>query len=380
MKIELLASDSLSAINDMEPEQYTAYWLNRLKNVSDANNSVAGISDTYKKIANLSCAVSVVKILRYPPKNRNKISLSYYQFITELSFDDPLCLYVDGFFEMILSMNNGPLVGFVSNLVDNALELGDFTQDEKEKIQIAFLQNKKPDIEDARLNEFMKHLSVCAKQKQNHTIENAKKLIGTRSVLFMQMMLFCDMIIQVRVNQKPLDRKQLYSLGMFSHRGYLAVASSYNNDLQNVINANRSKQGFVKREVPPISGDELFSTILALYKGKTVLVDFWRTTCGPCLKIIQELKPVKEMLADKEIVYIYLTNEALSPLDAWGNIILGIPGEHYRLNSDQWKSLFKDTEIRSYPTYLLVDKTGKVTRLADFSSSVIKEALLKSTE
>ena len=380
MEIVPEAVDIMPAVAGLSPEEYVAYWMKKLDEVQEVNNNTAGAGDTYKKIANLSCAVSVVNILRYPPKDRKKITLSYYDFIKKMGFDDPLCFYADGFFPMIVSLNNGPLAGFMNNLVEDALGQGDFTAEEKDKIQIAFQKNIKPDVEEKRLNAFVSLLNASSRQKRNYTLENARKLMGTDKGLFMEMMAFCDMLVQVRMNKKPLDPTQFARLNTFAYPGYASAATFYNEALLARIEANRSKTGYVKREVPEHAGNSLFSTIMNQYKGKTVLVDCWGTTCAPCLKIIRELRPVKDSLAGNGIVYVYLTSEKLSPRDAWENAIPDISGEHYRLSQAQWKLLFEDSEIKTYPTYLLVDKTGNVTLMEDHSPHAIRESLLKSVE
>ncbi len=139
-------------------------------------------------------------------------------------------------------------------------------------------------------------------------------------------------------------------------RSYITVQ---NDKTLKQIAANKNAGGYFVNQTPNAEGDKLFDAIMAKYKGKLVYVDFWATWCSPCRSSIQEIKPLKEELQNKNIAFVYITNES-SPEQTYKNMIPTIKGEHYRLTNDEYRYLSAKFNISGIPHYVLVDKNGKV--------------------
>jgi thiol-disulfide isomerase/thioredoxin len=156
---------------------------------------------------------------------------------------------------------------------------------------------------------------------------------------------------------------------------YIAIC---NNQIKAKIEANKLKTGYTVNEIPKTEADKLFESIIQKYRGKVILVDFWATWCSPCMSAMEDIKPLKEELAGKEVSFVYITNHT-SPENAWKNKIPDIKGEHYRVSPDEWNYLSSKFSIGGIPFYVIVDKNGSIqkTHLGYPGNSTIKATLDK---
>ncbi len=132
------------------------------------------------------------------------------------------------------------------------------------------------------------------------------------------------------------------------------------------------------KEVAP---DKVLSTILDRYKGKTALIDIWATWCGPCRVAIDQMKPMKQELEGKDIVYIYLTSST-SEFEDWERVISDIHGEHYYLTEEQLNHILQQYGEQAYPTYAIYNPKGERTYLTTGFPGVeaMKKELEKATK
>lgn len=137
----------------------------------------------------------------------------------------------------------------------------------------------------------------------------------------------------------------------------------------------------VIEETPKVAPKKLFEAIIAPYKGKVVLVDFWNTWCGPCRMALEAIEPMKKgELKSDDLVWLYIANET-SPLTKYKTMIPGIEGKHYRLNKDQWKVITDQLKINGIPSYVLVDRDGKYALRNDLRDhEQLKKTLKKMIE
>ncbi|WP_175635045.1 TlpA family protein disulfide reductase [Pedobacter ghigonis] len=124
---------------------------------------------------------------------------------------------------------------------------------------------------------------------------------------------------------------------------------------------------------------------LADYKGKTVLLDFWGSWCGPCRASHPHLKALYEQYKKDGFEIIGIAQERGKNLTeaqaAWTKAIAedGINWTHI-LNMDgiEKQDLVKDYNVMAFPTKILVGKDGKVLlRITASATDDIDQALAK---
>lgn len=118
---------------------------------------------------------------------------------------------------------------------------------------------------------------------------------------------------------------------------------------------------FAEIQMEDTSG-QMFHTSSLL--GKTVYVDFWFTSCAPCIKEIPFAKALNQFFSDSsDIVFLSICIQNKEKKEEWKKMVKhkDIPGIQlfYSLNSPQKISLPKEYKI-TYPTYLLLNKQMKV--------------------
>lgn len=132
--------------------------------------------------------------------------------------------------------------------------------------------------------------------------------------------------------------------------------------LETMLAAGKENQHIVIRKAGITNLEEL----LAPYKGKLVYMDIWGTWCGPCKEEMKYAPKLKEQFKGKDVVFLYLSNDNEQADKKWKEYIQvnNITGEHARITGDNiegiWATLLPEEQIRSYPTFFIFDREGKV--------------------
>ena len=94
------------------------------------------------------------------------------------------------------------------------------------------------------------------------------------------------------------------------------------------------------------------------------------------------MKPVKEELRDKNIVYLYITSST-SPYEEWKEMIKTIPGEHYYLLPEQFEALGRLYQSGGgIPVYAIYNSKGELVHNSIGFAIVdpLKAGLMKALE
>ncbi|MES2807789.1 MAG: TlpA disulfide reductase family protein [Bacteroidota bacterium] len=105
----------------------------------------------------------------------------------------------------------------------------------------------------------------------------------------------------------------------------------------------------------------------AHFKGKVVYVDFWGTTCGPCLEEFRNFtKPLKSTYSSrKDIEFLYISGGRKW---IWKQQVqkLNVEGSHIFLNQLDYARMYhkavngNENTVIAMPRYVILDKTGTV--------------------
>jgi len=108
---------------------------------------------------------------------------------------------------------------------------------------------------------------------------------------------------------------------------------------------------------------KIFKELIAPFKGRVVLVDFWATFCTPCVANIKNHKALREKYKDSpDVAFVFITSEnESSSLEHYNKFVeeQGLTNS-YRINADQYRYLRQLFRFNGIPRYILVDREGRI--------------------
>jgi thiol-disulfide isomerase/thioredoxin len=184
-----------------------------------------------------------------------------------------------------------------------------------------------------------------------------KDVIGFDSGLFYDLLAANAYALQMNDSKEPLTDKQVKNITNYYkniNEDFSKILIKKNAELLKSIERNNDLK---VNQTPVVSKEKLMDAIIAKYKGSVILVDFWATWCIPCMNAHRDMKPLKDELKKKGVVFVYMASSS-SPKPLWEGKIKGIGGEQYYLASSEWEYVMNSFAFNGIPSYLIYDKNG----------------------
>jgi len=210
-------------------------------------------------------------------------------------------------------------------------------------------------------------------------VEKLHKTLGIRPGFVTDLMMSQDFCRSFTQKMTPVSDESVKSFQRKITTPFISnYAAQKNKEAKARLVANKNLKGSKANEVPKTAGDKVFDDIISKYKGKVIYVDFWATWCAPCRSGIEQIKPLKDEMAGKNVVFLYISAPS-SPKATYDNMIPTINGEHYRVSEDEWNILCGMFKISGIPHCALVGKDGKVINpaLGYYDNARLKTLLMK---
>ena len=163
-----------------------------------------------------------------------------------------------------------------------------------------------------------------------------------------------------------------YALEMLTPKEGHLLAEEINNSISEPFLKEETMRMYAKKfpegekqayKLPEGKATDIFRKMTDPHKGKFVLVDFWATTCGPCIYGIKHMQPLRDKYkGSPDLAFVYITDTGGSPEASYNKFISenDMGDNLFRLPEDEYNYLRQLFKFNGIPRYVMLDRDGNV--------------------
>ncbi|MDY3943122.1 MAG: hypothetical protein SOY99_02685 [Alloprevotella sp.] len=122
-----------------------------------------------------------------------------------------------------------------------------------------------------------------------------------------------------------------------------------------------------------------FESILNESKGVPIIVDFWFTSCAPCIGVRNTIESILSDPKYEKVQIVSITSPSISPIEEWRKLVDSRAGLHYMISDSLMQKVMSDYDFNGYPALLFYDKNHSLIQSKEglLSEREIKDILCK---
>ncbi len=336
-------------------------------------------NDTTNKILKAPVPANFYDFLKYMPLSDNSLlaASNFGTFINRFEYCEPFTRS-----EKTITTVAKPSKSFFEYLTEAGVK---FTEDDKKIIAWweSLNTGKAIDVQSENSKLMIKKISDLSQKYSNHIPGYEKKYLNkargnVKENYHLKKWRLCDSILVNEFGLKPnlvyeicKTRSLAFALKTMTKDEARSFVTTLDNGITNPFLLQENERIFnktfpsvnkVSYSLPAGKATDIFRKIIDPFKGKLLFIDFWATTCGPCVSGIRNMKSTREKYKDnKDFEFIFITSDGGSPQAAYDNFVKEQELKNtFRISENDHNYLRQLFNFNGIPHYVAIDADGKV--------------------
>jgi len=333
--------------------------------------------DTTNKVLKVPVAISYYDFLKEIPLNDRSLLVTseFSTFVNRFEYCDPL-MYAE---RKVVYSRMKPEKDFLAYLIEMDSDIsqedkrlisivykGELTNEERteiesKKVHVEALFEKNKGLMQAYSEKYIKPLNEKIQNERYYKVWMAKDSILLSDLGFKNNLVY--EISKVRSLKFRFENSTRETASETWKNLKTGITTPYLIETGNhLFSESFPEKKTTAYALPKGPATDVFRKIIDPFKGKILFIDFWATTCAPCVGGIKTMKPNREKYKDnKDFDFIFITDERGSPKADYDKFVAEQGMKNiYRLSVDDYNYLRQLFKFNGIPHYTVIDKQGNV--------------------